>query len=249
MKKRWKIGGTIAALTAVILVWQLFNPAAEEKKVAVADVQTRTIIASGVGEVSLEPDMAYVQLGAQVVSQTANNAQNELSKKMNSIKKVLKDFGIDDKNVRTAYFHVYPYQEMEANGEMSKVEKYRAEHALEVKFTDIKRLGELIDAASKAGSNRIDQVRFSLQNPEKAQNEALKKAIENAKEKADAMAAAAGKSRGDVLQIADQAAQVQPFYAEQAQFANEAAADAESMAIETGEINVTQRVDVIYQMN
>lgn len=246
MKKNiWKISTVFVAMIVIFVSYHFGN----KEDHVLANSDSKTIIASGIGEVSLEPDVAYVHIGAQVVAETANDAQREVSKKIDAIRAVIKQYNVKDKNVRTAYFHVYPYEQYGPNGEM-KVEKYRAEHALEITFTDLNKLGEFIDATSKAGANRIDQIRFGLQNPEKAEHEALTKAIENAKAKADVMAKAVNKTRGDVIQISDRAANIQFPFADRAQFnLGTEQSLAQPTSIEAGEVKVTKHVDVIYQMN
>lgn len=241
-----KFAFVLLTVAAVLTFFQVYNEADDAS--VFANSETNTIIASGVGEVSREPDIAYVQLGVQAVNETANAAQKEVAEKIAAIKKVAKQFNLGDKDVRTAYFHVFPYEQFNANGETT-VEKYRAEHALEFTVTDLNRLGEFIDAAAKAGANRVDQVRFGLKNREDAEHEALKIAIERAKRKADVIAESAGKKLGDVIQIADQKAQIEIPYAGQFYQHVETIDSTTSSAIETGEVHVTQRVDVVFRMN
>lgn len=246
-KKGWQISAVIVGVAILIFTVPMFNRSFNETGVAVADIQAGTLVVNGVGEVNAEPDMATVHLGAQATAQKADEAQGKVNERINAINKVLKEYGVDDKDVQTAYFNVYPYN-VDENGQ--NVEKYRSEHMLEIEFKEIDRLGEFIDAASKAGANQMNQIRFGLQDSEKFEHEALQKAIEKTKAKADVMATSAGKKRGNVIQVSDQAAQINFPFADQAAVEQTQNADASSsMAIETGEVKIVQRVDVVYELN
>lgn len=246
---RLQIGIVSLSMVSLFLAFQLFfSPSSKQASSAESNVQAGTLVVSDVGEVSMEPDMAYIYLGAQAVASSAEETQTQVNERINAIRQVLKEHGVAEEHIQTSRFHVYPQHNWNAQGNEITEERYRAEHMLEVQYMDISTLGELIDAASSAGANQIEQIQFALQNPEAAEYQALQQAIEKTASKAAAMAESAGKERGEVLQIADQAAQVNLPIQNYA-IAEEATQESSrSTAIEAGEIQVTQRVDVIYQL-
>ncbi|NEU31167.1 SIMPL domain-containing protein [bacterium LRH843] len=245
-----QIGGIMLGIIGLMFSFQLIPNQFSNESMSVeamTNVQTGTLVVSSVGEVNAKPDIATVSLGAQATAASAIEAQTEVNKRLQAIRKALKELGVKDDQMKTAYFHVYPYQMPNPDGNANQ--QYQAEHVLEIEYKEIDRLGELIDAASKAGANQIQQIRFSLQNPEKIEHEALQIAIEKAAIKADVMAKSANKKRGEVLQISDQAAQVNFPFADAARFANtNEEAQSNSTAIESGEVKIIQRVDVVYQL-
>ncbi|MBU8907694.1 SIMPL domain-containing protein [Desertibacillus haloalkaliphilus] len=245
IKKTIQVSGVVAAVVSFVIMIQLvITPGAEHKgmSTALANAEEGTLVVTGVGEISVEPDIAFLHLGAQAVSSSADEAQTEVSKRISAVRQVLNDYGVEDDAIETARFHVYPESRPDQDEE-----RYRAEHILEIEYKELERIGELLDDVTAAGANRIEQTRFGLQNPEEAEHEALKLAIEKAKARADIMAETAGRSRGEVLQIADQAARV--TLPVQAELRQEMAQDAAmSTVIEPGEVQVRQQVDVIYRL-
>ncbi|WP_017726439.1 SIMPL domain-containing protein [Halalkalibacterium ligniniphilum] len=249
--KHWlQIGGIALALVALFLVFQpTVNPSTQQASNAetINGAKTGTLVVSGEGEVNMKPDMAYLNLGAQAIASSAEEAQSQVNEQMNAVRQVLEEYSIAEEQIQTAYFHVYPQYQPSSEGGSNAEEQYRAEHVLEVAYHDIDNLGKLIDAASQAGANRVDHIRFGLQNPEEAENEALQLAIENTVSKASVMAESAGKQRGEVIQITDQAAQMN-FPMQEYALAESTEANSDSTSIESGEIQVTKRVDVIYRL-
>ena len=69
---------------------------------------------------------------------------------------------------------------------------YSADSTLAVKTTDMDGVGSLIDASFAAGANTLNGITYSAADTEEAKAEALKKAVTDAKAKADVLAEASG---------------------------------------------------------
>ena len=80
---------------------------------------------------------------------------------------------------------------------------YTANNSLSVRTTDIDNVGALIDAAFAAGANTLDNVQFTVQDDSEAREQALTKAVEDARRKADVLAAAAGMQVTAIESIAE----------------------------------------------
>ncbi|WP_018922094.1 SIMPL domain-containing protein [Salsuginibacillus kocurii] len=207
-----------------------------------------TVVVSGEGEVSIDPDLAYVRLGAEAVHGSADEAQNDVTESVESVRSALSDVGVGDEQIETVQYHVQPQRQPD-EGE----EEYRAHHIIEIEYEDIDGVGELIDIATEAGANQIQQTRFTLDDPTEAEQEAAQLAIENTEPRAEALAEGAGKARGEIVQIIDQEAQVEVPTEDMAQEeVAEDAIDADqgegTTEIEAGQIEVVQRVDAVYRL-
>ena len=202
-KKKWLpfIGMVLGFVGIVFLIQAAFGSSEDPVTTAHASdsFQKGTIIVSEVGEVRLEPDMAYINLGAEVVNASADEAQKLVNERMKAIRNVIDKYKIDNKDVRTAYLSVHPDYQHDPYGNRSKEEQFRAQHILEIQFRQMDKLGEFIDAVSKVGANRIQQVRFGLQDSQEAEHKALKQAIEKTASKADVAAIRVGRKIRDVL--------------------------------------------------
>ncbi|MFB4164004.1 SIMPL domain-containing protein [Alteribacillus sp. JSM 102045] len=158
-----------------------------------------TIVVRGEGRVSATPDRAHIRLGAEAVDASADEAQSKVSEQMNAVRDQLDAFVVKEDHIQTANVGVYPYHEPGQDGD----EQFRAQHILEIEYSDIDNVGELLDAAAEAGANRIEQTRFALQDETEAEQKALQKAVEKTKGKAAAIAESVGKESGEVLQITE----------------------------------------------
>ena len=109
---------------------------------------------------------------------------------------------IEKKDLKTSNFSVYA--QYRAEGENKRqVTSYRVSNTVMVTIHDTSKVGDILTKAVAAGSNQINRPSFSISEPEKYLNEARKKAVENAMEKARAYAAAAGMKLGEVLEMSE----------------------------------------------
>jgi uncharacterized protein YggE len=69
---------------------------------------------------------------------------------------------------------------------------YNASSTLAIKVTDMESVGTLIDVAFAAGANTLNGISFSASDTEEAETEAMKKAVADAKNKAEILAEASG---------------------------------------------------------
>jgi uncharacterized protein YggE len=78
---------------------------------------------------------------------------------------------------------------------------YQVRNTLEIRTSQLELVGEIIDTASHAGSNYIQQILFSLQDEEEAKIEAITKAFNQARKYAQALAEGAGIRLGNIIDL------------------------------------------------
>ena len=69
---------------------------------------------------------------------------------------------------------------------------YNVSSTLAIKVTDIENVGSQIDVSFAAGANTLNGISFSASDTEEAKAESMKKAVEDARKKAEILAEAAG---------------------------------------------------------
>ena len=153
------------------------------------DVET-TLMVAGSGYVNLPPDMVSINLGIDVIQPTAAAAVQNNTQAVNSILESLKTVGLEEKEVKTSYFSVYPQYQYDPEGKNPPtITGYQASNNVNIitKKTDI--VPEIIDKSISAGANRIDGPWFSLsQEAQKnLRNEVIKNAIADAEDNAKMM--------------------------------------------------------------
>lgn len=157
------------------------------------------LVVSGIGRVSLTPDIAHINAGVETIMKDAREAQDENAKIMDRIIKALKDSGIQDKDIQTANYSVHV--EYDYSGNQRRLVGYRVFNNVRIAVRQIDQVGEILSKLAEAGANNFHGITFGAQNQEEAYSEALKKAIDEAKEKALLMAAQAGVSLGNPVAI------------------------------------------------
>ena len=193
----------IAAIAIVVVLFAaaLAGPAlagSAEKLPAGAD--SRTVSVSGSAQVTLKPDIAYMSFGTQTRGAAAAAARDANSKLMEKVLAALKAKGVDvDKDVKTTNFSISPIYD-ESN---KKVTEYQVYNSIQVKVRDLEKLGEVMEAAAAAGANTADGLYFDVEDREAAYNQALVKAIENARMRAQTLAGSAGATLGGVVCVSE----------------------------------------------
>jgi len=208
----------------------------------------RTIQTTGTYTVSMEPDEAVLVIGFESTADTAALAQDKNARQMADILNALRYQGLDDDNFKTLNFYVgeeYSWR----NGNRD-IDGYQATHTLEVTFEDVNSAGRFLDAAVKAGANDVRNIRFQLTDDHKNElkREAIARATQDARDKAEAMAMGSGSRIKRVVSISDSDWNPRPYL-----MAGTALEEAKSAAvigtqIQSGDVEVTARVTATYEL-
>jgi uncharacterized protein YggE len=211
---------------------------------ASAQEAPRTITVSGMGEVTVVPDMAHVSVGAQSEAATADEALSATSAAVAAALEVLKAAGIEERDLQTSGISLSPRMVWPADGNGApRVDGYVASNQITVRVRDLTALGDVLDAVVKSGANTLGGVSFGLSEPRAAEDAARRAAVEDARARAELYAAAAGVTLGPVQQIAEDAF-AQPMARMMA--APEAAMADAAPPVAPGELTVSARVQVVY---
>jgi uncharacterized protein len=165
---------------------------------------SRTITVSGQGQADVQPDQALVQLGVQNDADTANAALTANSTQMRGLLSAVQQAGVDPADVQTQQVTLSPrYSTPGEAGGTPQLVGYTASNVVQVRVRDLSKLGQLLDSAVRAGSNRLQGIQFVVSNPAKVEAQARQAAWNNALAKAQQLAGLAGTGLGDVLTIDD----------------------------------------------
>jgi len=193
MKKENLIVGLliVSILVSAVCLYGVFGRVPKVFKGEVVNV-------TGVAKVDVKPDTAYITLG---VSTTADTVQSALDKNSASAVKVidaLKKLGIMDKDIQTSNFWVNP--QYDYNKQPAEQIGFTAENDITVKTTPDK-ASQVILAGATNGANNFYNFILKVSNEEEVKTTLIAKAIEDAKKKAEAIAAGANKKLGDFKMI------------------------------------------------
>jgi len=162
-----------------------------------------TITMSGTGTVNTLPDEAVIQVGVENGAATAAAALDANSKQTQKVLDRLKADGVPDTAIETRNVDVYPNMSYEPKTGQGKTTGYQATNMVNVTLTDFKLIGQVFAAATEAGANNVSGPTWQLSENSKAMVEALTKAADNSRAKAEGVAAAEGVKIGQVLIVSE----------------------------------------------
>lgn len=240
------------ALAAVMVFGLCACGAAGTAAVPAANGGTEgTITVSASASVSLVPDKASITFGVTTQEETAALAQSRNGEDVARVIAALTAAGVDEKSIRTEYYSLYPQYDYSftESGE-PRVTGYMATTTLSVRDRDIAELGDLLSVCVDAGINRIESVSFLCSGYDEAYREALKQAVDASREKAEALAEAAGRSLGGVVSVTEGWQDTSARYgrAVNASYDTvaEAAMEAGGPTLQPGETEISATVTVSY---
>ena len=185
-------------LAAVLLL--SFSP------VAAQTPPGRTLSLAGNAEVHAAPDAALVSTG--VVSE-GDTAAAALKTNSAALAKVVEVIHARASRARTADQRPVAAGALLSPGQAQPNDRpriigYTAVNQVALRVRDLAKLGDLLDKVTVAGANRIDGIDFIVSNQEALLDEARRKAVVDAKDKADLYARAAGFTLGKVINLVEE---------------------------------------------
>jgi hypothetical protein len=205
----------------------------------------RTINVTGNGEVMLTPDIAYVSIGVRSEGEDAAKAVAENNAKSGAVVEALIDSGVDEKDIQTTNFNIYPQQQYDERGNIQET-TYIVENTVRVTVRDLETIGELLNAAVNAGANSIYGVQYDVEDDESARSVARQAAVDDAQKQAEELAEAAGVGLGRVQSISTYGGQPIPLY-EGKGGAGPVVLEAE-VPVSPGQLMLTVDVNVVYEI-
>ncbi len=249
MKKTIRIAACAALCIAIVLALTGCGAVSAGPTSANAPVPEITVSASST--VRLVPDKATISFGVTTQEPTAEQAQSKNSEAVKNVIEVLTGRGVEEKSIRTTYYSMYPQYDWSDTGEQ-RIIGYVAYTTMSVQDQDIDELGALLSACVAAGVNNVDNVSFLCSGYDEAYRQALTQAVEASREKAEALAASAGKKLGETVSITegwqDTSARYGRAVNATASFAKEEALDVGGPSLQPGESEITANVTVTYLM-
>lgn len=163
-----------------------------------------TLRVTGFASIASAPDIAKVQTGVTTDAKTAREALTMNNVAFSAIRKLLQRQNVAEKDLETLDFEVREQFERLRNGRRGNFTGYRVTNDLEITVRNLDLLSELLDSLVTAGSNRIQGIEFSVENPEPLIDQSRGDAIADAQENAALYAEYAGVKVGRLITISEQ---------------------------------------------
>jgi hypothetical protein len=210
------------------------QPEAAEAQAPAAD-HPDTVTVLGVGSVESVPDEAQMSFGVETRGETARAAVAANAEAMQKVIAALRQARA--REIATQWINVWPVMREE-----NVISGYSASNSVSA-VSDIEDAAGLIDAAVAAGANQVSGPGMSRSDGEKLYRGALSKAVADARERAEILVKAAGRTLGEINSISESRATPVPYYDRTALGGAEA-----STPVVPGQLETTATVSVTFTL-
>lgn len=167
------------------------------------DTNPKTISLTGAGSAAAQADQATVDLGVQITAESASEAIGENADAMSAVIEAIKALGVSEDDIVTTSYSVYPQYDWIESGRVFR--GYTVTNLVQVTVKDLDIVGDVIDAAARAGANQINGISFGLSDAtrEELKTNAYIAALTDAQVKADLIAETLGLSISGVQSVTE----------------------------------------------
>jgi uncharacterized protein YggE len=229
----------IAAVALLVLAAAAFAGVGRPDSAGGVSAPAEGITVNGVGTVESVPDEAQMSFGVQTEAVTSREALARNSAQMERVLGALEAAGIAEKDVQTQDVSIWP--KYDSTGE--RAAGYTARNSVTVTIHELGKAGAVIDAATRAGANEVSGPMLSSSGRERLEAKALAAAVDNARQKAESLAKAAGVGLGRVTAMVEGGGSPAPVMLEAAR----ASAD-KPVPIQPGQEEVQATVTVTFSI-
>jgi len=165
--------------------------------------QQRTINVTGMGTVHVEPDIAIVSLGVQTPGPDVGLAVQQNNQNARAVMEALLELGVAPEDMRTTNFYVSSQPQFDPMGMPTGETSYTVDNTIFFTLRAPDKLGAVLQAALRAGSNSVQSVNYSVADPSVPMDDARDIAVTDAQRQAEQLASAAGAGLGKVLFLSE----------------------------------------------
>lgn len=166
------------------------------------ETEKGTIQVTGQASLSVPADLVRIAFTVETEAPSAGEATEKNAALMEAVVAALRGSSIPGLDLETYGYTLRPEYEVARDGSGTRtISGYRVQNNLRVSLPDVDAAGEILDLAVNAGANRVANLQFEATDTKSARMEALRLAVQNAREQAEAIASAMGVSLGIALEV------------------------------------------------
>ena len=212
--------------------------------------QQNAVVVQGSSEFDVAPDLARVRFRIETLSTTAQDAQLRNREIGSAVKTALLKAGVRENEIETVDYRIEKVQEWDPKYEKMVEKGYRTSNAFVVTTKNLDGVCPLLDVGVQAGANNVESISFELSDAKQKEvkTEALRKATQNAREKADALADGAGVRLGKVLSLQESSYFIAPLARYDTMAMKAEMAGAPPTEVSPQSVHVSAQVSVSYEI-
>ncbi len=170
-------------------------------------VQPQTVVVVGTAKTKERNQIAIFSAGVFQVSDNKDEAVSVVNKKVDEIITALIKFGIDKSDIKTENLSIYQQEEQywdsEAGKQKARPGQWRVSNNISIVLRDIDKASDLANLLTKSGATNVYGPNFSLEDTKEVEASLLKDAIDDARKKAEGIAASSGRRLGEIISVSE----------------------------------------------
>ena len=200
------------------------------------------VITTGEGVIQAVPDRAWITVIAETRAPSPREAQRRNTEAMRPVQDALRNARIPADAIRTVGYDLQEEFDFPNNKRVSR--GYVARNSIEIRVDDVNQVGELLELSVGQGATKVGGLRFDLKEQAKLEREALRLAVSDARSKAEAAAAGAGRAIDRIVRIDEQGGGGPPVPMPYLRAAAQTAAADAAPPIAAGQLEIRARVSL-----
>jgi uncharacterized protein len=209
---------------------------------AVAAPALSSIRVSGDARVSARPDRVQIDLGVQTQAPLSQDAASSNARSLDAVLAAVRKAAGPSGQLKTVSYSLSPNYQYHSSGGEPTIAGYTALNVVQVTLDDLGRIGDVIDAATHAGANRVQGIQFTLRDQDAVRAEALREAATRARAEAEVLAAARNRKVLRVLTAEESSPQIVPVRMFRASARTAVSAAEAPTPVEAGTLEVSANV-------
>jgi uncharacterized protein YggE len=206
------------------------------------------VVDSRQARVSATPDRVQIDLGVQTQAPLSQEAASTNARQLDAVLAAVRKAAGPGAQLKTISYSLSPNYQYHSGGGEPTITGYTALNVVQVQLDDLARIGDVIDAATRSGANRIQGISFTLRDQDRARAEALREAATRARAEAEVLAGALGLRVLRVLTVEESSPRIVPIRARMA-LARAAVSAAEAPTpVEAGTLDVNADVSLTVEV-
>jgi len=157
--------------------------------------QPNSVYVGADGKFEAAPDTAQIQMNISVQDDNPQAAYQRASKNVDQVRQVLRANGLDTKLATVGFFSVQPMYEWKPK---QRVIGYRVTTDVTLKLKDFSKIGPITQQLAEANVSETQTLNYTLENIDEAKNRAVEDAYRRARNSAETVARASGRTLGEL---------------------------------------------------
>jgi uncharacterized protein YggE len=182
------------AIVAILLIVPAALAAAQQAPLST--VQPNTLNVTAVGKYEAPPDTAMLQFNISPQEATAKEAYDHAARAVEQVRQLLRNNGVDPKSAEIGFFSLVPVYDLRQP--KRKLIGYRVTSTVTLKLRDFSKVAPILQQFTEIDVTENQALSYTLENIDAAKVKALQDGYERARNEAEALAKAGGRTLGEL---------------------------------------------------